>query len=150
MSRSDIENTLGYTLHHLAFNMKSVLKLVFKHSGTKITPEAYFLLNLIPPSGIEQQTLVQKTAKDKAAITRLLDNLNLEGLIVRRVVTHNKRKSEIKISEKGLLVRDALNQALADISQPMLEGLSPFEREKLYQGLSKLNENLQKISDKLK
>ncbi|MER2493081.1 MarR family winged helix-turn-helix transcriptional regulator [Catenovulum sediminis] len=149
-SQQEIEKTLGYTLHHLAFNMKSVLKQIFKHSGYEITPESYFLLNLIPEEGIEQQVLVNKTGKDKAAVTRLLDWLTRQDWIIRRVVKTNKRKCIVRLSPEGKKVCTTLNKALANISQPMVKGITSSELNAMYSGLKQLDENLQRIEDKLK
>ncbi|WP_017445571.1 MarR family winged helix-turn-helix transcriptional regulator [Gayadomonas joobiniege] len=149
MQKTDMEKTLGYCLHNLAFNLKAVLKKTFKTNGYQLTPEAYFLLNLIPTSGIAQQTLVKKTGKDKAAITRLLDSLNHDGLIVRRVQPDNKRRSHIKLSEQGETVIEKINAELTRISEPMLVGISAAEREKLYHLLNQLNANLAQISDSI-
>ena len=145
----DIEKTLGYQVHQLAFNMKSMLKSVFKNTGYDITPEAYFLLNLIPETGIEQGELVKKTGKDKAAITRLLDWLSGKSWIIRRVVPDNKRKAIIKISPQGKEVLVALNKALSNISQPMMKGISKNEHMVLMNAIKQLDDNLLRIVEKL-
>lgn len=147
MPKSDIEKTLGYALNGSAFLMKQVIKQLIQQHHYQTTPEAFFLLNLIPKTGIEQHQLINKTHKDKAAITRLLDQLNDQGWIIRRVVKENKRQSTIRLSETGEQVKTILNQALASVSTCMIKGIPTDELRTTTKVLNMLNENLTEILD---
>lgn len=145
MPKSDIEKTLGYALNGSAFLMKQVIKQLIQQHNYNTTPEAFFLLNLIPTDGIEQQQLINKTHKDKAAITRLLDQLNHQGWIIRRVIKENKRQSSIRLSETGKQVKSNLNQALAAVSTSMIKGIPTDELRTTTKVLNMLNENLTEL-----
>ncbi|MCU4676834.1 MarR family transcriptional regulator [Catenovulum sp. 2E275] len=145
MPKTDIEKTLGYALHSSAFLMKQAIKQLIHQQQIDTTPEAFFMLNLIPDNGIEQQELINKTHKDKAAITRLLDQLTRQNWIIRRVVKDNKRKCIIKISEPGLVIKRQLNQALAEISQKMIKGIPTDDLRSCFKVLNMLSENLDEL-----
>lgn len=151
--QNDFEKTLGYALHHSAFLMKLALKQIFKQSNFEhsesITPESFFLLNMIPVEGIEQQLLVIKTRKDKAAITRLLDGLTRHKWIIRRVDKNNKRKVTVKISPEGLKLKETLNKILAELSQSFTKDIPSQDLQVTYKVLNRLTENLDIINKKL-
>ncbi|GEM_PF-3484560 len=146
MPKTDIEKTLGYALHSSAFLMKQAIKQLIQQNNISTTPEAFFMLNLIPEKGIEQQELINKTHKDKAAITRLLDQLTRQNWIIRRVLKENKRKCIIRLSEQGNQIKSQLNQALAKISKQMIKGIPTDDLRSCFKVLNMLSENLDELS----
>ncbi|MGL5262434.1 MAG: MarR family winged helix-turn-helix transcriptional regulator, partial [Bacteroides sp.] len=61
-----------------------ILDQAFKENGLAITPEQWtILLYLWEKQGIRQQDLCDATFKDKPSMTRLLDSMENQNLVVR-------------------------------------------------------------------
>ena len=52
--------------------------------------------------GVSQQTLAEKTAKDKACLTNLINNLEKKGWVVRREDTNDRRNKLIFLTPEDM------------------------------------------------
>ena len=138
----NIENSIGFSLHHSSYIFKSAIKHTFKQAGYDVTPEEFVALNLIGSDGIEQGELVKRSLKDKTNITRLLDRLQKKSLILRQEHHTSGRQQFVVLTPKG----QALCQTLLPLVQSMVskatQGLSQEELETARQVLNKISHNL--------
>ncbi|WP_428225588.1 MarR family winged helix-turn-helix transcriptional regulator [Flavobacterium sp.] len=70
-----------------------------------------------------QERMVAKTSNT----TRLVDKLLIKELVIRKVCPENKRKMEITITEKGLLVLQQLDPLVLDHENELGNKLTPEE-----------------------
>ncbi len=74
----------------------------FKASGLDITPEQWtVLLYLWEKEGVTQQTLCNATYKDKPSMTRLIDNMEKQHLVVRISDKNDRRNKLIHLTKTG-------------------------------------------------
>ena len=102
----------------------------FRLNGIEITPEQWtVLLFLWEKDGVAQQELCNITFKDKPSITRLINNMEKQNLVVRKPNIKDKRtnlihlkKKKKKLKEKIKPVTDkTLEEALQEITLDELE-----------------------------
>ncbi|NDW11713.1 MarR family transcriptional regulator [Bacteroides sp. 214] len=97
----------------------------FRANEQSITPEQWtVLLSLWKKDGVTQQELCTATFKDKPSMTRLIDNMERQHLVVRISDKHDRRTNLIHLTKTGRdleekirpIVIQTLREALKDIS----------------------------------
>jgi len=100
----------------------------FRAAELNLTPEQWtILLSLSYKDGITQQELASTTFKDKPSITRLLDNLQKQSLIVRLGDKNDKRINNIHITKLGCILNDKAKAIAAQTMKDALIGISEDE-----------------------
>lgn len=100
----------------------------FRATGLNLTPEQWsILLSLSYKDGITQQELASTTYKNKPSITRLLDNLQKQTLIVRLGDKKDKRINKIHITKTGCILNDKAKIIAAQTMKDALKGISEDE-----------------------
>ena len=97
----------------------------FRQEGVEITPEQWtILLFLWEKDGVTQQELCNATFKDKHSLTRLIDNMERQHLVVRISDKKDRRNNLIHLTKTGReLENKAYKIANATLEQA-LQGLS--------------------------
>ena len=100
----------------------------FRQNGIDITPEQWtILLSLWEKDGITQQELCNATFKDKPSMTRLIDNMERQHLVVRISDKNDRRTNLIHLTKTGReLESKAYKIANATLEQA-LDGLTMEE-----------------------
>ena len=100
----------------------------FRQEGIEITPEQWtILLSLWEKDGVTQQELCYATFKDKPSMTRLIDNMERQHLVVRISDKNDRRTNLIHLTKTGReLESKAYKIANATLEQA-LNGLSMEE-----------------------
>ena len=102
----------------------------FKQAGVEITIEQWSVLyHLWKEDGQSQQQLCEATFRDKPSITRLVDNLEKQGLVKRTANKDDRRVNKIcltpeaeKLQEQSMeLANQTLNEALSGVTNGQIE-----------------------------
>jgi DNA-binding MarR family transcriptional regulator len=102
----------------------------FRNAGLDITIEQWSLLyHLWKEDGLSQQELGNRTFRDKASITRLIDNLERLDLVTRVASKSDRRINLVCLTEKAKplqeityhLANQTMNEALQDITKEEIE-----------------------------
>ena len=89
-----------------AINRKLVRN--FREKGLDITPEQWtVLLSLWEKDGVSQQELCNATFKDKPSMTRLIDNMEKLGLVVRIASKDDRRTNLIHLTRNGKELKES-------------------------------------------
>ena len=91
---------------HLLFELRSQLRQFlqkkFRENNIGLTFEMYQIMSsLWKTDGIKQQELADRTLKDKASLTCLIDNLTKRKLVTRSEDPADRRSKLITLTEKG-------------------------------------------------
>lgn len=91
----------------------------FKEKGIEITAEQWSVLYYLwGEEGLTQQELATRTFRDKPSITRLIDNLERDNLVVRVPDKHDRRVNLIYLSNAGKeLQKTCMEQANKTLSE---------------------------------
>ena len=101
----------------------------FRQEGVEITPEQWtILLALWEKDGITQQELCNATFKDKPSMTRLIDNMEKQHLVVRISDKKDKRTNLIYLTKTG---RDLENKSFKIAIATLQEALKRITIEDL-------------------
>ena len=101
----------------------------FRLNGIDISPEQWtILLSLWEKDGVTQQELCNATFKDKPSMTRLIDNMERQHLVVRISDKRDRRTNLIHLTKTG---RELENQAFVIANQTLKEALDGVPLEDL-------------------
>ena len=110
----------------------------FRNAGLEITIEQWSVLyHLWKEDSLSQQELGLRTFRDKASITRLIDNLEKLGLVTRVASTTDRRINLVCLTDAAKplqemtyhLANQTMNEALANITKEEIEIVkSVFQR----------------------
>ncbi|MFY0255630.1 MarR family winged helix-turn-helix transcriptional regulator [Chitinophaga sp. 30R24] len=91
---------------HTAYRLK--LLNVFMKAGLDLTPDMYFILRYLwgEQDGSRQQELANKTGKDKASLTKLLDNLEKRSLVKRATDQTDRRSKRVWLTSAGKKLKE--------------------------------------------
>ena len=118
----------------------------FRQNGVEITPEQWtVLLFLWEKDGVTQQELCNATFKDKPSMTRLIDNMERQHLVVRIADKRDRRTNLIHLTKTGrelegkarFIANKTLKEALQGLtleSQPrcIKKGIHQHQRLKFF------------------
>ena len=137
-----MENLHGYMVGRTAFTLKHKVHKLFKSKGYQTTPEHWGILNvLLEEEGLTQRQIAEKTIKDKANITRILDVMQRNGLIERKKHENDRRAYKIFLTDKGRELQNTLTQHVIEIDNQACSGISEEELKELRQILVKMCDN---------
>ena len=101
----------------------------FRQNGIEISPEQWtILLSLWEKDGVTQQDLCNATFKDKPSMTRLIDNMEKQHLVVRISDKKDKRTNLIYLTKTG---RDLENKSFKIAIATLQEALKGITIEDL-------------------
>ena len=93
----------------------------FRQNGIEISPEQWtILLSLWEKDGVTQQDLCNATFKDKPSMTRLIDNMERQHLVVRISDRRDRRINLIHLTKTG---RELEDKAFIIANKTMKEAL---------------------------
>jgi hypothetical protein len=102
----------------------------FRNAGLEITIEQWSILyHLWKEDGLSQQELCTRTFRDKASITRLIDNLEKQGLVTRVASNTDRRINKVCLMEAAKplqqmtydIANQTMNEALQNITKDEIE-----------------------------
>ena len=140
MSKSDLhlDVFLPYRLSYLT-NMISqdLAKLYTEKHGIAHT-EWRVMAVLGISSGVSAAFVAEKTAMDKVAVSRAINNMIKAGLVSREFASEDKRRSQLSLSAHGQKTYEKIVPLVQAYEKDLLESLSAPEGESLDRILEKL------------
>ena len=100
------------------------------------------------PDGITAAELCDVCGKDKAAVSRALNEMEGHGLIARLGNHENQYRVHMKLTEKGLEAADYVCRKAVMAVQIAAEGVDDTTRTIMYQSLRSIASRVQMISEK--
>jgi DNA-binding MarR family transcriptional regulator len=98
----------------------------------------FTLLSIDPKEGSLSMTLGPKMGIEPTSLSRTLTKLEEMGLIKREVSKSDKRNVIIKLTKKGLEMRDVSKTYVLDFQQKVNEALTEKEMKQLVKSLDKI------------
>ena len=119
------------------------------HSATfGLSVNGWKLLSVIEYFGLLSATEAgAHTSLEPAKVTRGIDTLAEQGLVVRREDGADRRRTILSLSAKGKRIHDKIEQVSRALEGELLSVLTPAEREMLYLVLDKLERRSSEIFD---
>lgn len=97
----------------------------FKLNEIGLSREQWTILVVLwQQDGISQQRIANETGRDKPSTTRLLDNLEKEGYILRKPDAHDRRLNLICLTAKGKAIEEKMMAVANHTLETITQGLS--------------------------
>jgi DNA-binding MarR family transcriptional regulator len=127
---------------HSAFNR--TLLTNFKNNNILLTKEQATILGVLwINDGCSQQTLADKTFKDKPGITRLIDNLEKENLVERRPDSKDRRLNLIFLTQEGIKLEKTVLEIVTQTINSAVSGIDPQKLEIVKETFLQIYDNLE-------
>lgn len=137
----------GQSVAHLVGKVRRAfnnhLNRSYAKAGYNITVEQFVVLVILwNGEGITQQKIAGMTGKDKTSITRLLNNMEKNGLIKRQKGTRDKRQKIVCLTEYGNTIKEPLIVHTQQNIAVAGHGISQEKMDTCKEVLNKMYENL--------
>jgi DNA-binding MarR family transcriptional regulator len=100
-----------------------------KPSG--LTPKHLGVLFEVRAQPTSQQALIDSIGVDPSKLVGLLNDLEADGLIVRRRDPEDRRRHIVEVSKEGRASLAAAERAVKEVEEKLLVGLNPDQRAEL-------------------
>src|SRR5919204_2356825 len=105
---------------------------------SELTPKHVGVLFQVRAQPTSQQALIESVGVDPSKLVGLLNDLEAEGLIVRRRDPADRRRHIVELSKEGRAQIAAAERAIAKVEQKLFAGIDDAEREQLLGLLAKV------------
>ena len=143
MIKYNFNDSLGFIIVKAGRLIENKLKNNFEKKGISVTPQQWSILTVLwNEDGISQQKLADSFSKDKTSITRLLNNMEKNELILRRQDNSDKRNKKVFLTVKSKLLK---RESIAIAEKTLLDALEGIDHKELKltrNVLKKINGNL--------
>lgn len=142
--RYNFNDSFGFTVVKTGRLIENKLKINFDKKNLEITPQQWSVLTFLwNMDGIFQQKIADSFSKDKTSMTRLLNNMEKNGLITRKSDSRDKRNKRIYLTEKSRLLKE---ESIKIAEKTLIDALEGIDHEQLKISksvLKKINQNLE-------
>jgi DNA-binding MarR family transcriptional regulator len=102
----NFNDSLGFIIVKAGRLIENKLKTDFERENIDVTPQQWSVLTYLwNEDGISQQNLADAFSKDKTSMTRLLNNMEKNDLIVRKQDEQDKRNKKIYLTFKSKIMK---------------------------------------------
>lgn len=130
-------------LNLVACHFKQYYAAMLRKEGIDLTPEQLLVLDIIWNEGeMSQQSIADKMGKDKNSITKLVDALEVKGLVIRRKDDDDRRANLIMLTDSGLSIKSKTKQFGIAMLDRILDGISEDELNAFLGTLTKMSDNM--------
>lgn len=134
-----LDDSIGFLISRTGRRVTQLLALHLASTG--ITTEQWSVLaRLCEEDALSQKELAARVSKDQTNVTRILDQLERKGLIVRVVNPEDRRSHLPSVTAEGRAAYGEIAPLEENVISLVTEGLSPAQ-------LSTLKELLDRIAD---
>ena len=126
-----------------------------RRTGAPFGVGAYYPANVVTISGTAKEfthnaasggaspsQLMEAVGTDTAGMSKLLDRLEVKGLIERRPNPSDRRSVMIELTERGLALVPELTPVFSQVARQLFDGFSDDEVANLTSSLRRMGENL--------
>jgi len=142
--RYNFNDSFGFIVVKTGRLIENKLKSNFEVEKIDITPQQWSVLTFLwNEDVISQQRIADSFSKDKTSVTRLLTNMEKNGLIKREIDKRDKRNKKILLTEKSKrLKQDSIKIAEKTLIDA-LDGIDHDQLKLCRKVLKKINQNLE-------
>ena len=139
--------TFTLALSEITASWNKIAADELKSFGLKGGYVVYLIALYKSEEGLTAANLSEMCNRDKAEVSRAIALMEKKGIVERRNVTVNGYRAKITLTETGRKFTKDLRERVKLAVEKGGEGLTNGQREIFYESLSKISENLKKISE---
>lgn len=142
--RYNFNDSFGFIVVKTGRLIENRLRINFERENIEITPQQWSVLTYLwNEDGISQQKLANAFSKDKTSMTRLLNNMEKNELILREQDLKDKRNKNIYLTYKSKLIRKESIKIAEKTLMETLEGIEHSDLKLSKKVLKQINNNLE-------
>ncbi|MCP4159448.1 MAG: MarR family transcriptional regulator [Deltaproteobacteria bacterium] len=139
-----IQKNFGFLINKTGLKIKLKIQRMFADNGYPITTEHWGILQCLYESdGLSQVELSSILEKDKPNITRILDVMEKNDLVVRRSDPGDRRKFLIFLTDKSMDIKDDLFRLSIKCREDITVGIPDSELKLFISMLNKMSKNME-------
>jgi DNA-binding MarR family transcriptional regulator len=127
------------TIDYLLRTTWNAVVKMYNDEAAQFDSVGFTLLSIDPKEGSPSMSLGPKMGIESTSLSRTLTKLEEAGLIVREANKSDKRNVIIKLTKKGLEMRDVSKNYVLDFQRKVNEALSEKELNQLMKSLNKIH-----------
>ena len=125
-----IEESMGYLVNYLARAfVRALAERLAKHGAT--LGQWSVLMFLWAEDGQSQRELSRRVAVEDATMVRTIDRMERDGIVRRVRDTHDRRRVNVFLTEKGMALRDPLVSCAVDGNEAVTRPFTEAEKRQL-------------------
>ena len=116
MTDSELAHELNLLVLRTRMTFRQTIQRILKSNNVDMTFEMLQVMHCLwKEQGVSQQSLAEKTAKDKACLTNLINNLEKKGWVIRQEDCNDRRNKLIYLTPEGEKVAAKIKSLLKDM-----------------------------------
>lgn len=128
--------------------LNATLRKKLQERNVELTPsQVCVLYALWDKNGITQKEIAERTEKDKPSITRILDLMEKDKLITRKMGKEDRRSNIINSTAKADKLKEKVHDATAATLQDCFKGLSEKDVQNVQRLMKHIFNNISKYTD---
>ena len=140
---STLDNATAYKITRLARLLRLHLRRYFVEHGVDISPEQLpILFRLYEKPGQSQSELAAKDLNDHPNITRMVDQLEKRGLVLREADPEDRRRHLVSLTTEGHALMAQILPTVAEERKVVFAGITENEVDELVRIMAKIERNL--------
>jgi DNA-binding MarR family transcriptional regulator len=144
----ELDHALGFRVYRLNQLFRAALYRAFEAEGHAMTPEQWIVLvRLWQDDGATQTELVESTLKDKATLSRILDVMERNGLVLRRLDPVDARSRRVHLTRVGKDLRASFMPVVRAMVERIEAGIPEADLEVARRTMLRLEANLAGLRD---
>ena len=138
-----LDNAIGFWVHRVYQAARNEMYRAFREHGLDITPEQWtILLALWERDGRMQSELCEATFRDAPTMSRMIDSLVRQGLVVRRNDAADARAKLVWLTDAGRAIKKKLVPAARALVERMTAGIPDQDMQTTREALRRMFANL--------
>lgn len=146
MKEYEIAREMMHQMLRTRMAFRQALQRILKRNNVDMTFEMLQVMSILwQQQGLSQQTLAERTAKDKACMTNLMNNLEKKGWVTRREDPADRRNRMVYLTSEGERMNDSVRPLIIDLYSKTVEGMGEDEIRSCINQLGKWDEILNQL-----
>jgi DNA-binding MarR family transcriptional regulator len=143
MEPQSLIDNIAYLVGHVTHLMSTQVSRLFRERKYPVTVEQFTILTVLwYEDGLPQKSIAKRLHRDKTTITRVIDNMVKENLVVRVPSENDKRIKLIFLTHKGRSLENELVMSSGEVYLKAIYGLTETEIISTNSVLNKIIKNL--------
>lgn len=146
MTNGESAHELNLLVLKTRMTFRQTIQRLLKRNNVDMTFEMLQIMHCLwKEQGVSQQSLAEKTAKDKACLTNLINNLEKKNWVIRQEDSNDRRNKLIFLTLEGEEMANRIKSILKDMYDLVGGQMNLRHIESCIKQLTKLNEIFDKI-----
>lgn len=139
----NLENIVNHRISIIAVLMKRQVFKILTEKNLKITPDQWVVLYFLwQENGLSIGEIANRSKKDFANVTRIVDKLVKTGYITKNKSEEDGRSFKVFILPKANNIKQDIQNCWKQASDIALNGIGESEQEQLMNILAKIEKNI--------